>query len=181
MSFVFVSANLALDFAGTVKRRRADRIELLERPGDLAHWAVSSGVVDVAPGVTSAAFRQAVELREAIYRLAHLASTGATESPRHVADREHLNTVALGRPVRIQLDARQALAREGGIGQILSTVARSGIELLGGPQRDSIKECGATHCTRLYVDTSARSVRRWCDMTRCGNRAKAAAFRARQG
>ncbi|MEU6657487.1 CGNR zinc finger domain-containing protein [Streptomyces sp. NPDC046821] len=52
------------------------------------------------------------------------------------------------------------------------------MELLTQPA-GQIKECAAPRCTRLYVDRSHRGSRRWCDMTRCGNRAKAAAHRSR--
>jgi predicted RNA-binding Zn ribbon-like protein len=70
--------------------------------------------------------------------------------------------------------------RSGDLDAALSTVARDAVQLLGGPRAVQIKECGGEVCTRLYVDASRGSSRRWCDMHECGNRAKAAGFRARQ-
>ncbi|BFO14047.1 hypothetical protein SHKM778_04350 [Streptomyces sp. KM77-8] len=70
------------------------------------------------------------------------------------------------------------MVRHGTIGAVLATVARDAVEPLTQPS-GQVKECAAPRCTRLYVDRSHRSSRRWCDMTRCGNRAKAAAHRSR--
>ena len=40
-----------------------------------------------------------------------------------------------------------------------------------------LRECG--RCTRLFLGQGRGRGRRWCAMTRCGNRTKAEAFRAR--
>ena len=49
----------------------------------------------------------------------------------------------------------------------------------GHPER--IKVCASDTCDWIFYDTSRTSRRRWCDMATCGNRAKAARHRARQG
>lgn len=43
-----------------------------------------------------------------------------------------------------------------------------------------LKECGRTDCTRVYLDRSRGARRAWCGMEECGNRVKAAAYRARR-
>ena len=59
------------------------------------------------------------------------------------------------------------------------TMARSGIAVLA--DRDAcLKECGRTDCTRIYLDRSRGARRTWCGMDACGNRVKAAAYRARR-
>ena len=51
-------------------------------------------------------------------------------------------------------------------------------ELVSGhPER--IKVCDSDRCGWVFYDTSRTSRRRWCDMSTCGNRAKAARHRAR--
>ncbi len=51
-------------------------------------------------------------------------------------------------------------------------------ELVSGrPER--IKICDNDRCRWVFYDTSRTSRRRWCDMSTCGNRAKAARHRAR--
>lgn len=180
--FAFVSGNLALDLAGTVQQRRTDRRDLLREPADLGRWLVEAGVLDEPCAVTPAGLAAAKELREAVYRLA-LAATEPEPAPEPAppqpADREVVNRFAAVPPALVRLDAAGRVERAGDLAAALSAVARQAVELLGGPQAVRIKECGAGTCTRLYVDTSRGRARRWCDMQECGNRAKAAGFRAR--
>ena len=42
-----------------------------------------------------------------------------------------------------------------------------------------IRTCGAPTCTLMFYDRTKGHARRWCSMSICGNRAKAAAHRAR--
>ena len=49
----------------------------------------------------------------------------------------------------------------------------------GHPER--IRICASDTCQWVFYDTSRTGRRRWCDMATCGNRAKAARHRARQG
>ncbi|MGW0805848.1 CGNR zinc finger domain-containing protein [Nonomuraea sp. NPDC002799] len=175
MDFTFISGNLGLDLAGTVGRRRGERVDLLAPPGELGRWTVAAGLLDVPPDVTGDGLAAAAALREAIYRLATAARTGAAyEAP----DREVLNRAAGPAPAAVRLGAG-GLERDGDLRAALSSTARAAAELLGGPHAALIRECEAAPCTRLYIDTSHRRTRRWCDMRGCGNRAKAAAFRAR--
>jgi predicted RNA-binding Zn ribbon-like protein len=43
-----------------------------------------------------------------------------------------------------------------------------------------IRSCEGTGCTLMFLDRTKAHARRWCSMALCGNRAKAAAHRARQ-
>jgi predicted RNA-binding Zn ribbon-like protein len=45
---------------------------------------------------------------------------------------------------------------------------------------DRIKLCASDTCDWIFYDASRTSRRRWCDMSTCGNRAKAARHRARE-
>ncbi|MFB4271809.1 CGNR zinc finger domain-containing protein [Nonomuraea sp. GTA35] len=176
MDFTFISGNLGLDLAGTVGQRRGERIDLLATPGDLARWTVAAGLLDVHPSVSDGDLAEARALREAIYRLASAARTGSALDP---ADRATLNAAARHAPAGVLLGER-GVERGGDLRAALSSTARAAAELLGGPEAGLIRECEAAPCTRLYVDASHRRTRRWCDMRGCGNRAKAAAFRARR-
>ena len=64
--------------------------------------------------------------------------------------------------------------------EALSTVARHAVELLSGPDVPLLKECGNPECTRVYIDRSRGGRRQWCAMEPCGNKLKAAAYRARK-
>jgi len=42
-----------------------------------------------------------------------------------------------------------------------------------------VRRCAARNCQRVFQDTTKNAARRWCDMTTCGNRAKAERFRSK--
>ncbi len=51
-------------------------------------------------------------------------------------------------------------------------------EIVGGrPER--LRACASETCRWVFYDDSRTGRRRWCDMSSCGNRAKAARHRAR--
>ncbi|MEV6432520.1 CGNR zinc finger domain-containing protein [Nocardia sp. NPDC051463] len=174
--FAFVSGNLALDFAGTVKARATTFDDYLHTPADLDVWLVAADLLDGEPHCDTAIFDRAVRLREAAYRLALAA---AHDEPFAEIDRDVVNELAVGELPGLTLRSDATLIRTGTPEAAITAIARAAVELLGGPDRQRIKECGRTLCTRLYVDTSRGKSRRWCDMAQCGNRAKSAAFRAR--
>jgi len=57
--------------------------------------------------------------------------------------------------------------------------ARELIDLLAGPDLLRLRECSDPPCRMLFVDTFRGGQRRWCSMSRCGNRAKARAHATR--
>ena len=172
MNFTFVSGNLGLDLAGTVQHRRHERLDLLGGPADLALWTVEAGLLDAPPEVGDSGLALGKALREAVYRLA--AGPSPDGSPVDL-----VNRVAAAPPVSVRLRGGVGVERSGDLPAALSTVARDAIELLGGARAVRVKECAGERCTRLFVDLSRGSARRWCDMQDCGNRAKAAGFRSR--
>ncbi|MFI1383956.1 CGNR zinc finger domain-containing protein [Embleya sp. NPDC020886] len=176
MTFTFIGGDLALDLVGTLQKRRTEPRDLLDTPAALGAWAVAAGLVDTAPPVDEDALATTIELREALYRLACARDTAQGHGAR---DRATLNDLAAGAPVTVALAADGRVRRTGDIAAVLATVARSAVVLFGGADAAHVRECEAPTCTRLYVDSSRHGSRRWCDMRACGNRAKAASFRAR--
>ena len=75
---------------------------------------------------------------------------------------------------------RDGVRRTGPPEAVIASIARDAVGLFGGPDAARIRECEDPPCTRLFIDTSRAGSRRWCDMSGCGNRAKAAGFRARR-
>jgi predicted RNA-binding Zn ribbon-like protein len=59
-------------------------------------------------------------------------------------------------------------------------VARSAAELLASDQLQFVRACASKTCEWLFLDESKNHRRRWCDMTKCGNRAKAKRFYSKQ-
>lgn len=176
MTFVFVSGDLALDFAGTLKWRRAVPEELLRTPADAARWSVAAGVLTSAPPLSAVDFAALLALREQVYRLA-VAVAEARSWP--AADLRAVNAAATGpRPALTLIPS--GIRRAGGAAAVGSAVALAAVELLGGPDAGRIRECALEECTRLFVDRSRAGNRAWCGMEECGNRVKAAAYRARR-
>ncbi|MFJ4658745.1 CGNR zinc finger domain-containing protein [Nocardia sp. NPDC088792] len=173
---LWVSGNLALNFIGTVEGRRDYAENRLKTPADLGGWIVAAGLLDSTPDCTTGDLDRATELREVGYRMA-LALLGGESFTE--ADLALVNGIARGALPEVVLTAPGHVHRTGTIDSALAAIARSAVELFGGPDRTRIKECEREACTRLYIDTSRGGSRRWCDMGICGNRAKSAAFRAR--
>ena len=56
---------------------------------------------------------------------------------------------------------------------LLAPVLWSAGDLVLNVARRRIRQCANEKCLWLFVDESKSGTRRWCDMTSCGNRAKA--------
>jgi predicted RNA-binding Zn ribbon-like protein len=172
----FVTGNLALDYVATVAARGTTHLEHLVGPDDLAEWIAQAGIVDDPVAVTPAGLERAKAVREALFALVEATIDGEP------APREALRVVneaaAAPPPTPALQDA--ALRREGDLDAVLSALARAALELLGGPERARVKWCAGEGCTRPFVDRSRGGRRRWCGMAGCGDRAKAAAYRARR-
>ena len=59
-------------------------------------------------------------------------------------------------------------------------IARDGAELLASDRLEFVRACASKTCEWLFLDESKNHRRRWCDMTKCGNRAKVKRFYVRQ-
>ncbi|HST04941.1 MAG TPA: ABATE domain-containing protein [Chloroflexia bacterium] len=52
-------------------------------------------------------------------------------------------------------------------------VAKSAADLLTSEKLERVSECASDRCSWIFIDTSKNHSRRWCDMSGCGNSAKA--------
>ncbi|MFI1726323.1 CGNR zinc finger domain-containing protein [Streptomyces sp. NPDC020489] len=173
---VFVCGHPALDFAATLRARRSTRFEMFVTPERLNAWYLESGLVDtITPGQEDDV-QEATAVREAIYRLVTNRRLGEEFDPKAL---ETLNAAARKTAVTPQLTPAGRLT-EASPEQALATVARQAVELLSGPDVPLLKECGNPECTRVYIDRSRGMRRQWCGMESCGNKIKAAAYRARK-
>ncbi|MET7424877.1 CGNR zinc finger domain-containing protein [Dactylosporangium sp. NPDC005555] len=182
MTFVFVSGDLALDFAGTLKwRRGTPPEELLAAPADAARWAVEAGLLTSAPRLSTVDLVELVALRETVYRLV---TAGLAGQPWPAEDLRALNAAGEAPLPRVTLTAdgiRRAGAPGAPAASIGAAVAVAAVQLLGTLGTVVVRECALEECTRLFVDRSRAGNRTWCGMEECGNRVKAASYRARRG
>ncbi|MER6695143.1 CGNR zinc finger domain-containing protein [Streptomyces minutiscleroticus] len=177
MNHAFPCGTLPLDFVGTLRaRRNAEPMEKLATPELLDDWFVESGMLDLAPGADEADLAIAVELREAVYSLVAARIDGRPLPSDAVTE---VNLHASGLPVTLRLGP-DGTTRTGSVTQGLAALARETVEILGGPEGALLRECARPECTQVYLDRSRGHRREWCAMRTCGNRVKAAAYRARQ-
>ncbi|MGN9815511.1 CGNR zinc finger domain-containing protein [Streptomyces sp. SD11] len=173
---VFVCGNPALDFAATLRARHTLRFEMFASPERLDAWYLEAGIVDTVSPAGEADLTRAVAVREAVYELITARRLG---EPYDGTALTTVNGAARRPPATPQLTAtgrRTDATPE----EALSTVARHAVEVLSGPDVPLLKECGNPECTRVYIDRSRGMRRQWCGMESCGNKLKAAAYRARR-
>lgn len=151
-------------------------MEKLATPELLDDWLVESGMLDLAPGASEVDLALALDLRESIYDLVVARMDGAPLPTEAVVE---LNLQASGMPVTQRLGPDGA-TRTGSVSQGLAALAREAVEILGGEDGDLLRECARPECTQTYLDRSRGHRREWCAMRTCGNRVKAATYRARQ-
>ncbi|MFJ2262887.1 CGNR zinc finger domain-containing protein [Streptomyces sp. NPDC087844] len=172
----FVCGDPALDFAATLRARHTLRFEMLASPERLDAWYLEAGIVDIVTPSGDTDLARAVAVREAVYELVTARRLGEPYDGKALAT---VNGAARRPPAAPQLTAtgrRTSATPE----EALSTVARHAVEVLSGPDVPLLKECGNPDCTRVYIDRSRGVRRQWCGMESCGNKLKAAAYRARK-
>jgi predicted RNA-binding Zn ribbon-like protein len=178
MTFEFIAGDVALDFVATVAERTTTRVERLPGPSDLAQWLADAGVLDSPPQVTGLDLENARELREALYAyVVHL--TGGPVPGDEV--RRILNRHAETGTAALRLDRRWQPRRTGDVRSALGDITRSALSLgRDEERRHAIRWCAGAACTRPFLDRSHGGRRRWCGMSTCGDKAKAAAYRSRR-
>ncbi|MBT2393580.1 ABATE domain-containing protein [Streptomyces sp. ISL-1] len=177
MEHGFPAGSPALDFAGTLRVRRGPSPrEMLHSPESLTSWFRECGITESDIACESFDVREAVALREAIYQLVFAKIAGESY------DREALSLVndAARRPAPVPQLTADGRRIEATVQQAFSYVARDAIAVLSGPKVPLLKECANPDCTQIYIDHSRGARREWCKMDPCGNRIKAAAYRARK-
>ena len=176
MKHSFVCGNPALDFAATVRSRLEVPLEMFSSPERLDSWFRESGIVDRDTKFQPADLELALVIREAIYSLVHAKVDGDDYDGDALSI---VNDAARTPPAIPQLTPSGRVTEATPI-EALSTVARHAIEVLSGSEVPLLKECANHECTRVYIDRSRGARREWCAMDPCGNKMKAAAYRARK-
>ena len=191
--FEFSAGDLCLDFANTWGNRTDVTADRLSGYGDLVEWAQQAGIVGEdesrelrrravrQPADADAAFESAVSLREALFRLCSAAAAGC---PPDDDDLETLNRGLANVPRRRLCRGGECCDWEwsqdtGDLGRVMWPVLRSAGDLLTSNEAGRVRECRAPDCSWVFIDSSRGGRRKWCDMSVCGNRAKARRYYAR--
>jgi predicted RNA-binding Zn ribbon-like protein len=196
--FELTGGALCLDFANTLGDRPRSTNEHLRGYGDFLRFSRQARSIPAddltelerlytdCPTCADAVFKRIVEVREAIYRILSAEVMGGSPDD---DDIQILNT-ALKKAMR-QTELRCCDGdfgwHWGGPAQALDRplwpIVRSAADLLTSDEVPHLRECDSETCSWLFVDRSRTRRRRWCDMSTCGNRAKARRHyqRRRQG
>lgn len=165
-----------MDLANTlVVHEDGNAVDFLVTPGGLSDWLkTESERLDGWAPVTRGDLSDFLAMRAAVRDLFEALLSGS--APPEGGVRE-INTASARGPTYPELDCSGARPRvrmggpDPGAAASLAAVARSAVDLAGGPARDLLRVCGAPGCPRLFVATNPR--RRWCSEP-CGNRARVA-------
>jgi predicted RNA-binding Zn ribbon-like protein len=180
---------LCLAFVNTMAwRKTAAPEERLPSPAALVAWCREAGILEpgAAPerdhrwedqlGEGAALYRQAIDLREAAYRLFRSRIVGETPAE---ADLAAFNGILAAVPPRLDLGFGKdglgwQIAAETPLSAILAPIVWSAVDLMTGPHARLVRQCqDPKGCGWLFLDESRAGTRRWCSMGDCGNRAKA--------
>lgn len=169
----------ALSFVNTITDDGKTRVHNSFASGeDLLGLLAAAGLVprgSAAPGAGQMA--ALIGLREAAYAV--LSAMAARRRP----GREEALTLETA--IKSTLQDAGFTFRAGGVdltpgplGGVHDRVVLGLFDLLQRGDLDRLREC--RRCTQLFLDHGRGQGRRWCSMARCGNKAKAETFRARQ-
>ncbi len=190
--FLFVGNQLALDFLNTRPLMDGQFVELLPDVAALLRWYVAAELIEERQSAkllrewkeNRKATRVVDSIREFRERLReqilawedgrNLRRSTLEELDRLLATHPMLTRMRFGKdqpttelwfPVDVPED-------------LFAPLAYSVAKLFSEADRSRIRKCGA--CILHFLDSSKKGNRHWCSMQLCGNRAKVAAYAARQ-
>jgi predicted RNA-binding Zn ribbon-like protein len=202
----FIGDDLALDFLNSIAAPWGQEIEWLADGADLVAWlelarAVPADVsahirANANPSALDMAASQARELREWFRGLVRIHAAKPLR-PRVLRDLKPLNQLLeqdeAYRQIEIALPdsgGEYSVVEKGALRwktmrrwrdskSLLLPIAEAIGDLVCRKDFTLVRKCEGPTCTLWFHDVSKGHARRWCSMAVCGNRAKAAAHRAR--
>jgi predicted RNA-binding Zn ribbon-like protein len=187
-----VADHLALDFVNSRAAPLGPWSEWLADGADLLDWLVRSGAVDQGvaarfggdTAAVDAVAAEARELRQWLRDLVERHAGAPLEVPDAVMlepvnrllaqDDSYPRLVTGENGLRLERQRRWTSPR-----QLLLPIGETIADLLVHADFRLIRTCEGSGCTLMFLDRTKAHGRRWCSMAVCGNRAKAAAHRAR--
>ncbi|WP_405718636.1 ABATE domain-containing protein [Streptomyces sp. NBC_01537] len=185
--WIWDGGRVCLDFANTLRSRwRTTPEETLRGPDDLTGWLQEALLL--APGTTGpttpAVLRSARRLRETVDRAVLAVADGRLPTSGDVTLLNR-SAAAAPRPAlqlvithdRLEPVGTTTLAADPTLA--LALIAQDAVDLLLSAEIRRVRVCGADRCALRFLDRSPARNRRWCSMSRCGNRTKVRLHQAR--
>lgn len=191
----FVGNHLAMDFLNTIASPHGEPIEWLNTGNDLLNWLQHAGVINAkitkrfrsenARTLDNVAAEARV-LREWLRSFVKQ-HAGKPFQPNILKELEPLNQLLARDEIYFQIGAgdgnaprMQTMRRWEKPEELLLPIAEAIGDLVCHVGFNFIRRCENDACTLMFYDRTKSHARRWCSMAVCGNRAKAAAHRARK-
>jgi predicted RNA-binding Zn ribbon-like protein len=194
--FELIGGRLCLDFVNTLSGKRGSHTsERLDDYRDLVSWSRQLGIFDEseakallaqaqpAPERAEKVYRDAIDLREALYRIFTAVAEQREPQPDDLSILNAVLVRSLGSQRLTFQDGRYCLGclrGENDLDCMLWPVAKSAVDLATSEKElKRVRICEATaddRCSWLFLDETRNRTRRWCSMKDCGNRAKARRF-----
>jgi predicted RNA-binding Zn ribbon-like protein len=186
---------VCLDFVNTLDDRFSDEPkELLKSYIDLARFGEDSGILSdqqadrlleksmQSQETAQEALAAAIQLREAMHEVfwSLIQKKPVPRGALYVVNSYaqvaagHMNVVAAAKGFEWRFEEAE------NFNAAWWPIARSAVELLASDRLPFVRACASKTCEWLFLDESKNHRRRWCDMTKCGNRAKVRNFYTRQ-
>ena len=195
--FVFDGGTLALDLLNTWRFNADQPLDLLQSPEDLIIWLTAAGLPDGAdcaelsssPPNRRILLDETLWLRQDILLIVQSLVAGELPPPYTV---DALNRILTESGTSFRLDSltippegEQEERMEGqlvlnahehvsSVLGVLQPIALSTARIVTEANPTRIRQCASSNCMYWFLDTSKSGRRRWCSMSRCGNRAKVA-------
>jgi predicted RNA-binding Zn ribbon-like protein len=193
-NFYFVGHHLCLDFMNTLVADGGQLVELLPTFADFVAWASAATLVTAQEaqwivaqwsGQPEAAvvLQQALQFRATIQTMLKTNLSGQA-TPAVVVDAINIwlgqqsgytEVIRVGEQFTKRYHTTIHTPR-----QLLAPIAHSAADLLCYADWALVRKCENPACVLYFYDTSKNHSRRWCSMSLCGNRAKAAAHYLRK-
>jgi len=176
--------------------RGSRQVEWINGYTDLVDWLEAAEAIPqaqaarlrrsgaMAPSTATAAWKNAIIIREALFRI-FAAAAGQTEAAR--ADLELVETAIASCATSSRLDWLDKhyvwnLRQDANSPRVaVHPILRSAADLLTSEALSRVRECGGETCSWLFLDETKNHSRRWCEMASCGNLAKVRRHRERSG
>jgi predicted RNA-binding Zn ribbon-like protein len=185
--------DVALDFVNTTGRTNGEPFEDFAALHDAIHWLVDHAVLSgedavaeqgrlAAPEAADQALARVRAVRAGLRELIdaideeRAPSADALAAVNAALATRETSVLVPGPDGSLRLERR----REGApIDRALAELARRVAAEVGEGRPERFRVCGNDRCRWVFYDRSRPGSRRWCEMSSCGNRMKAARHRAR--
>lgn len=183
--FIFDGNDRCLDFLNTEMFEGDQRVELLEEFVDMVDWLRVSGLVDREGAKEILAnkqtykekvlknirdFRSNLKIMVKNLSLGNLPGDSSLEAINQILKTNMIYTQVNNDNGKFELRTIPINFNY----DPLVLIAETAVEMLTQKDLSLIKNCNDPLCTLFFYDESKNHTRRWCSMSRCGNRAKAA-------